>query len=273
MHVEFLQDLIVKRSGHVVSNQQSYLFESRLTSVVKSEGLTSLGELVAKMRTTHSPQIADSVTEAMTINETFFFRDIHPFETLQHVVIPSLIKTRDTRKELSIWTAACSRGQEPYSIAMVLREYFPELVDWKIKIQATDISDEILAKAEKGEFSQFEVNRGLPAKMLIKHFERKGASWFVKDELRKMLDFKKVNLNDTWSIFQKFDIVFLRNVLIYFSTETKQAILKKIRSVIAEDGYLFLGGGECLLGIDAPFRRETVEQSVCFQPLKPGTKS
>lgn len=264
--VEFLQDLLKQRSGHVISAQQSYLFDSRLESVVSAEGLESLEALVTKARTSGSPRIADSITEAMTINETFFFRDAHPFEAFQHHLIPKLLQAREHKKELSIWAGACSSGQEPYSIAMVLRECFPALVDWKIKILATDISDEILAKAEKGEFSQFEVNRGLPARMLIKNFERKGSSWFVKDELKEMLEFKKVNLTKTWPIYHTFDVVFLRNVLIYFSSETKEAILKQVRSVMADDGYLFLGGGECLLRIDAPFKREAVEQTICYRP-------
>ncbi len=264
--IEYLQALLVERSGHVISTQQAYLFETKLKPVLDAEGMTSVHQLVAKMRTSPSCRIADDVTEAMTINESFFFRDIHPFETLRDSVLPDLLKQKESQQELSFWCGACSSGQEPYSIAITLRESFPELVDWKINILATDISDEVMEKADKGEYTQFEVNRGMPARMLIKYFYREGASWFVKDEIREMLRFQKVNLVKPLPIYQKFDLVFLRNVLIYFSAATKEEILKKIRSVITDDGFLFLGGGESLLKLNVQFQRKTVGQSAYFRP-------
>lgn len=263
--VQYLQDLLIKRSGHVITDSQSYLFETKLTPLAVLEGLETVEKLVRKLRVDTSPAMQERVVETMTINETFFFRDSHPFEALRETIIPRMIEARQKERSLTIWTAACSSGQEPYSIAMIIREHFPELNNWRVKILATDISDEILTKAKGGTYSQFEVNRGLPARLLVKHFERDGSKWTVKPEIRQMLEFKKLNLTKTWPVLDRCDIVFLRNVLIYFDVPTKEAIIKKIRPNMANDGYLFLGGGESLLRLNVPFEREPVNDTVCFR--------
>ena len=264
--VKFLQDLIVRRSGHVVSDQQSYLFDTKLQPVASSQGFDTVQELVNKARTSNSHLLSEAITEAMTINETFFFRDMHPFEALQNGIIPNLIEQRADSKRLWIWVAACSTGQEAYSIGVTLREHFPILNDWDVKILATDLCEKVLDKASSGVYSQFEVNRGMPARMLVKHFDRRGTQWEVKPEVRKMMEFKKINLLNNWPVFDKFDVVFLRNVLIYFSRDNKEAILKRIRKNMVDDGYLILGGGESLININAPYERETIDQLVCFRP-------
>lgn len=264
--IGFLQELIASKSGHVVPDQQAYLFDSKLKCVAQKEGLSSVQELVAKIKKTHSPSISERISEAMTINETLFFRDIHSFDALKNSILPRLIKARQKTKKLSIWNAACSSGQEPYSIAFTIREYFPELSEWKIQILGTDISDEVLEKAEIGGYSQFEVNRGIPASILVKYLERRDSIWFVKDEIRNMLEFRKINLIHPWNLEEKFDLIFMRNVLIYFSVQTKQAVLQRVKNNLAHDGYLVLGGGETMININAPYNRETVDQLVCFRP-------
>ncbi len=265
--INFLQKLLADRTGHVLNDAQSYLLDSRLKSLVSAQGFETVEQLVAKTRASNSPLLQDQIAEAMTINETFFFRDMHPFEALQETIIPQLIESRRQTQTINIWAGACSSGQEPYSIAIVLREHFPELMDWNIKILATDISDEILARAKSGEYSQFEVNRGMPAKLLIRHFDRNGSTWTVKNEIRKLIEFRKVNLTKSWFFADMFDIVFLRNVLIYFSVENKQRILEQVHRSLASDGCLFLGGGESIIRLDVPFDRETNGQTSWYQPV------
>ena len=268
--VDFLRSLVARRSGNVLTNGHGYLLESRLTPVAASIGLPNVAALVAELKRT-PVKYEDLVAEAMTINETSFFRDAQPFETLRTDVLPSLLNTRNATQELSIWCAASSSGQEPYSIAMTLREHFPQLIGWKVKILATDISDEMLRRTRAGTYSQFEVNRGLPAKMLVKYFERRGTQWQVKEELRRWVEIRKMNLTGAWWPMPKFDIVFMRNVLIYFDRANKQTILQKTARTMAAGSALFLGGGESLVSLDVPFTRETFEKTVCFRPISATT--
>ena len=263
--IDFLRSSIADRSGHVISSEQGYLLESRLLPLAKSEGLTSVEALVAAARNDR-PSLVDSIAEAMTINETFFFRDAHPFQALREEVLPQLIEARKDRKELSIWSAACSSGQEAYSIGITIRDAYPELNHWKVRIIGTDICDKVIAHARNASYSQFEVNRGLPAAMLVRYFDREGMNWRVKPTVREMVEFRKLNLTHRWVLFPKFDIVFLRNVLIYFSNPTKEAILRQVRKHISDDGHLFLGGGETLLSLNTDFQRHSVQGSVCYRP-------
>ena len=265
--IDFLRTFVAERSGNQISAQQGYLLESRLAPVAKGNGIDSVNALVRQLRSSKSATLNDEVAQALTINETSFFRDVHPFEALRSAILPELIEKRAARKSLSIWCAACSAGQEPYSIAMTIKEHFPQLADWKIRIACTDYSEEILAKAQSAQYSQFEVNRGLPAKMLIKYFERSGTRWKIKPDITEMMDFRKLNLIEKFGFFSKFDIVFIRNVLIYFSATDKLSIISRMHKILADDGYLFLGGGETLISLKVPFERKSFGQSVAFQPL------
>lgn len=267
LDVEYLKTVIAERSGNVISSNQDYLLESRLSPVAKTMGLDNIEALVAELRRRPASQLHDRVAEAMTINETSFFRDITPFEALKSDVIPDLIRKRASSKTLNIWCGASSSGQEPYTIAMLLRENFNELAAWNVRILATDLSDEMVKRTHEGVYSQFEVNRGLPAPMLVKHFERRGTQWQAKPELRKMIEARKMNLTSLWPAMGPFDLVFLRNVLIYFDNPAKTKILTRIHKTLRPDGFLFLGGGETLITLNVPFVREPVGKTVCFRPV------
>ena len=204
----------------------------------------------------------------MTTNETSFFRDRHPFETLRTGVLPEFLIKRQEQKKLEIWCAACSSGQEPYSLAMLILDKFPQIKDWNIKIIASDISEEMLEKSREGVYSQFEVARGLPGHYVPKFFQRFGSKWEVKQELKEMMEFKHINLTGSLTGVPPVDILFIRNVLIYFEENTKKAILKKIKGLLKPDGYLFLGSGEHVAGLDDLFEQTEYSTSSCFR-LRP----
>ena len=203
--------------------------------------------------------------DALTTNETFFFRDFQPFEALRKIIIPQLIEQRAVQRRLSIWSAACSTGQEPYTIAMLLREHFPQLADWSVSILATDLSPTVLAQARAGSYNQFEVNRGLPAPLLLKYFTKVADRWLVKEELKKGIEFRAMNLVEPWPIFLPFDIVLIRNVMIYFDVPTKQAILKRIRACLQPQGTLFLGTAETTLNLDPAWAPVTHGGATVYQ--------
>lgn len=261
----FVCNLVRTKSAIEIEPSKAYLVESRLAPIARERGLASLRELVAEMRRPGKQDLSRQVVEAMTTNETSFFRDIHPFEALKSQLLPELIARRSRERTLTIWSNACSSGQEPYTIAMILREHFPAIAGWNIRIIGSDLSSQILARARSGLFNQTEVNRGLPANLLVKYFQREGMQWRIKDEIRNMVEFSEVNLVETWpSSLPKMDIVFLRNVLIYFSPETKKTILGKVRNVLHTDGYLFLGGAETTMNLDTSFIRNQVGKAVCY---------
>jgi chemotaxis protein methyltransferase CheR len=201
----------------------------------------------------------------MTTNETSFFRDVHPFTALRNEILPELLKRNATKRTLNIWSAACSTGQELYSIVMLICEHFPDLTTWTLNLLGTDLSEEVLAKAREAKFTQIEVNRGLPAPMMARYFDRDGMTWQLRREYRSMARFTKLNLIETWPTLPKFDIVFLRNVLIYFSPDTKRQILQKIRAAMAPQALLFLGAAETTLGLNATFERVEVHKSVFYR--------
>lgn len=261
----YLRELILTRSAIVLEPEKNYLLQSRLEPVAKEAGLTSLEELAQKLRSTPSGPLHEKVVEAMTTNETSFFRDMHPFEAFRESVLPDILKKRAESRTLSIWCGASSSGQEPYTIAMVIREHFPELATWDIKFVATDISTQMLEKCRSGKYSQLETNRGLPAQFLMKYFEKKGLSWQAKDELRNMVEFRQLNLAGSWPVMPKADIIWLRNVLIYFDVEMKKEILQKIRQVMQPDGYLFLGGAETTMNLDDNFQRLNFNATSCYR--------
>jgi len=265
-NIDFLRGLVAEHSGNVVTERQAYLLEQRLTPVAEQHGLSNVEGLVAELRRTRSPQLSTQVAEAVTVNETSFFRDMHPFEALQKTIIPNLIQQNAPRRELRIWCAACSSGQEPYTIAMVLKEHFPQLSDWKVTIVATDLSEDMLRKSRSGEYTQLEVNRGLPIKKLVRFFERKGAVWQAKSELRDVIECRRLNLTTPWPYLGDFDVVFIRNVMIYFDQPTKIDILKRVRRVLRPEGYLFIGSAETIIGLGVPYQREEVNATVCYRP-------
>jgi len=266
--IQFLASVVSKHTGNVVSPSQAYLVESRLKPVAERAGIDNIDALVAELRRSHLSPLHQQVAEAMTINETHFFRDPDLFESIADQVVPQLIESRKSTRSLRIWCAACSSGQEPYTLAILLHSRFPQLSSWDIQITATDYSQEILAKAEAGTYSQFEVNRGLPASLLVRSFDRSDLNWVVKPEIRKRVKFRQLNLMSPLMFQEQFDIVLLRNVLIYFDTTDKTDILTRIRRVMSPEGYLFLGGGESMVNITAPFERQLLERVVSYRPAK-----
>lgn len=262
---QYISKLVQDLSAIVLEPGKEYLVESRIQPLAKKEGLDSIEDLVKQLRTAPQNGLRTKVVDAMTTNETSFFRDIHPFETLKKFVLPDLIKKREAAKELNIWCGASSSGQEPYTLAMVIRENFPQLQSWKIKYISSDISHEMLDRCKKGVFSQLEINRGLPAMLMVKHFERHGTEWQIKEDLRKMIDFRYMNLSENWSVMPKMDLVMLRNVLIYFDVDMKKNILNKIQKLLMPDGYLFLGAAETTLNLNESFERMDYKQSGCYR--------
>jgi chemotaxis protein methyltransferase CheR len=261
---EYLTSIIRQDSAIVLEKGKEYLIESRLAPVVKEHGLESLEQLVAKLKNPGSTFLRAEVVEALTTNETSFFRDIEPFEVLKSTLIPELIQKRKDKKQLSLWCAASSTGQEPYTVAMLIREHFPQLNDWKITFIATDLSKEVLEKARSGVFSQMEVNRGLPVTYLVKYFEKIGSDFRIKESIRKMVRFEELNLIKPFTIIPEVDLVMIRNVLIYFDVQVKREILGKIRKVLRSDGYLILGAAETTLNLDEKFERRAVGKSSCY---------
>lgn len=263
--MEYVQKLVRKHSAIVLENDKEYLVEARLQNVARSAGLLSVTALITQLRATTVNGMHHDVVEAMTTNESSFFRDVHPFEALKKVVLPDLLQKRATESLLRIWCAACSTGQEPYTLAMLLREHFPLLNRWRVEILASDLSTKVLDRARQGIFSQLEVNRGLPAAFLVKYFQKQGVDWQIKDDIRKMVQFRQLNLIEPWPLLPPMEIVFVRNVLIYFDVETKKRILAKVRGLLRPDGYLFLGGAETTLNLDEAFERIAFERSGCYR--------
>ncbi len=251
---QFMASLIRDRSGLVLSEDKAYLLESRLMPLTRKAGMKSLDELVAAVRSKRDEGIVKDIVEAMTTNESLFFRDTKPFQQLRDIVFPTLLKTRASSKKIRIWCAACSSGQEPYSIAMTIKEAGAQYAGWNFEIVATDLSTDILDKAKKGQFSQFEVQRGLPITLLVKYFDQVGDKWKISDDLISMVKFSPFNLLSSPAPLGKFDIVFCRNVLIYFDRETKTKVLDGIGQIMPDDGVLYLGGAETVLGLTENFQ-------------------
>ena len=250
---EFLRKLLKERSGLDLSADKQYLVESRLVPLARKAGLPGISELVAKMKNGDAAMITD-VVEAMTTNETFFFRDKIPFDHLRDTIVPALAQSRANRRTLRIWSAACSTGQEPYSIAICLKEKAAMLAGWRIEIVGTDLSQEVLEKSRAGIYSQFEVQRGLPIQLLVKYFSQIGEMWQLNADVRGMVQYRQLNLLQDFSSLGKFDVVFCRNVLIYFDQETKAAIFERIAKVVEPDGMLMLGAAESVVGITDAFK-------------------
>ena len=251
---DYLRQFLKSRSGLVLSNEKQYLIESRLLPVARKAGLQSIAALVAKLKEPRETVLAEAVVEAMTTNESFFYRDKTPFEHFTQMMMPELLKARASNKKIRIWCAAASTGQEPYTLAMCLKEMESKIAGWRIEILGTDISNEVLDRAKAGTYTQFEVQRGLPIQLLLKYFTQQGESWTISPQLRSMVQWKKFNLLDSFAGFGQFDIVFCRNVLIYFDQTTKVDILGRIAKTMAPDGYLVLGAAETVVGLTDAFK-------------------
>jgi chemotaxis protein methyltransferase CheR len=250
---EYLRKLLKDHSGLDLSADKQYLIESRLLPLSRKCGLPGIGELVQKMKSGSSTIIAQ-VVEAMTTNETFFFRDKIPFEHFRDSIMPELLKARTARKSIRIWCAAGSTGQEPYSLAMSLKEMGAALAGWRIEIIATDLSQEVLEKSKSGIYSQFEVQRGLPIQLLVKYFKQNGELWQISPDIRAMVQHRQLNLLHDFSQLGTFDVVFCRNVLIYFDQDTKINIFGRLARVMEGDGFLVLGAAETVVGLTDVFK-------------------
>lgn len=250
---ELYAKLLKEKSGLVLSADKTYLLESRLSPVAKKWDFASLDEMTMKMRGIADPKMVNDIVEAMTTNETSFFRDTRPFDTFRDHLMPYMRENRPL-KRLKIWCAAASSGQEPYTIAMILKEMEHQFPGWSYDITATDISHDILDQAKEGIYSQFEVQRGLPIQLLMKYFTQlDGQKWQISDDIKRMVNYQYFNLLDPMIALGKFDIIFCRNVLIYFDEATKGDVLQRMSNQIENDGYLMLGGAETVLGITEAF--------------------
>ena len=251
---ELLRELVKRRSGIVISADKAYLLTSRLTPVAVRHGFASIEAMAETMRAGGAGQrIEEAIVNAMTTNESHFFRDRKPFEGFEQEILPHFLKARAAGRRLRIWCAAASSGQEPYSLAIQLREAARQLAGWRTEIIATDISGEVLEKARSGLYSQFEVQRGMPVRLLIKYFEKRGEMWQISAGVRAMVEFRRFNLLDRMAALGTFDVVFCRNVLIYFDRETKADILARIARQMAPDGVIVLGAAETMIGIASEF--------------------
>jgi len=265
---DFVSKLIKSRSGLVLTQDKFYLLESRLMPIARKRGLKDLGELIGALRSMDRTLVED-VVEAMTTNESFFFRDTKPFDQFRHVVLPHMIKARASKRHLRIWCAAASSGQEPYSLAMILQDFASQLAGWRIDIIGTDISREILNKARAGLYSQFEVQRGLPITLLVKHFQKAEDMWQISADLRSKVQYREFNLLEDLKSLGQFDVVYCRNVLIYFDQPTKTDVLSRISAQMPDDGFLFLGGAETVLGISDKFKPLARQRGI-YQLNRPG---
>jgi chemotaxis protein methyltransferase CheR len=244
----YLRQLVFNLSQNVLDPSRDYLFDARLTKILRNQGMNQVSELIRHLQTTSDPRLEREIAEAMTNNETSFFRDSKPFELLRTEMLPLMIKARRQARTLRFWSAACSSGQEAYSLAMMMREYSPSLLGWDIRIEGTDLCADVVERAKAGQYHRIEINRGLPARFIIKYFNKVGEDWEIKPEVSRMCAFRQANLCATQFPFvrasDRFDVVFLRNVMLYFSIEARKALLARIHRVLAPDGILFLGASE-----------------------------
>ncbi|MFK7917169.1 MAG: protein-glutamate O-methyltransferase CheR [Ilumatobacter sp.] len=268
-----LREIVRQDSSIVLDASKDYLLENRLGPIMKAHEVTSFTDLAAQVRRTPGSPLRSAVVQAMTTNETSFFRDVHPWETMRTDLLPQLIETQASQRHLTFVCAACSSGQEPYTIAMLLHEYFPQIAaSWRIRIMANDLSNEMVERTKAGVFSQIEVGRGMPAALLAKYFTRKGMKWEARSDLRSMIQATPGNLAQgaAWDALPFVDAVFLRNVLIYFAQDTKTSILRHAHARLKPTGFLMLGSSETTIGVDNQFEREQVGRTVVYRPTDTG---
>jgi chemotaxis protein methyltransferase CheR len=264
---EFLRHLVRERTGIVLEQGREYFIELRLAALASELGFESVPRLIDGLRTEERWGILHrSVAQCLAVTETSFFRDLHPFEALRNEVLPRLIKARGAARTLNVWCASVASGQEPYSLAMLIKEHFPELCGWKLTIIASDFSHPMLRRCKEGLYSQIEVNRGLPAPYLLRYFVKEGLDWRVRSDIRDMLQLRIVNLIEPWPSLPPLDLVLMRNVLIYFAPETRSQVLTRLADHMRSDGVLLLGGSEATISGDAPFEPVTTGRAVIHQP-------
>jgi chemotaxis protein methyltransferase CheR len=259
----FVSGLVRREASIVLGPGKEYLVEARLLPVARQAGARTVGEFLAGVQQRMDPAAVRDIVNALTTNETSWFRDREPFSALTESVLPELIKARAATRRLRIWSAACSSGQEPYSLAITLQQFLPP--GWTYEIVGTDISSEMISRAEAGAFSQVEVNRGLPANLLVHYFERAGVHWRISPTLRRNVSFQRMNLAAPLPRLAEFDIVFLRNILIYFDVETKRSVLRSVGKLMRPDGWLFLGAAETTIGIDDSFDRVAAGRTSAYR--------
>lgn len=259
----YVSQLVRREAAIVLEPGKEYLVEARLTPVARQCGAATVSEFVMRAQQRLDPDTQRRIIDALTTNETSFFRDGEPFAAMTNLVLPELLTSRSATRLVRIWSAACSSGQEAYTLAMQMEDNLPS--GWTYEIIGTDISSEVLAKAEAGKYSQLEVNRGLPATSLVKHFERVGAHWQVSPKLRRNVTFKRLNLAASFPPMPQFDVIFIRNVLIYFDVATKRAVLNRVRALLKPDGWLFLGSAETTIGIDEQFDRVVTGRTSAYR--------
>jgi chemotaxis protein methyltransferase CheR len=269
LEFDYLRRLLKERSGLVLSPDKQYLVESRLMPVARRIGVDNLSTLVHNLKRQDAEPLIVDVVEAMMTNETFFFRDRIPFDHLRDTIVPALMQARAAQKRMRIWCAAASSGQEPYSLAMVLKDMSATLAGWRVDILATDLSAEVLEKAKAGLYSQFEVQRGLPIQLLIKHFTQVGDCWQLSPEIRSMVQFRPFNLLNDFGPLGTFDVVFCRNVLIYFDQDMKVVVLDRLARQIERDGYLVLGAAETVVGLTEQFKPYPDRRGLYMPNAKP----
>jgi chemotaxis protein methyltransferase CheR len=262
---EYIRKLVYNHSAIVLHAEKTYLAQLYLQPIAESAGFASIADLVAYLRTQPFSSLHSQVIESLVTNETSFFRDTYPFEALKKFVLPELINKRTVERSLNIWCAACSNGQEPYSIAMLIREHFPMLANWSFKLIASDFSSKALARARQGRYNQLEIQRGLPKNFRDRYFHKLDHNWQIHDEILQMVEFHQINLVQSWTSLPKSDVIFLRNVLIYFDIPTKKALLKKIKQQLSSDGYLFLGNAETTIHLDTSFERVQFDKAICYR--------
>ncbi len=263
--LKYLFSLLHKESGLALDDSKTYLIETRLDPIARKEGFSSINDLGLHIKQNPSLPLRQKIVEAMMTNETSFFRDVKPFELLKDVVIPDLLKANEKGRRIRIWAAGCSTGQEPYTIAMLLCEMAPALHQWDIRIIATDIAEGALERARVGIYSQYEVQRGLPVTYLTRFFSQNNTEWAIKPEVKRLVEFQQLNLLSGFSHLGMFDVIFCRNVLIYFDADAKARIMEKFADILSSGGVFFLGGAETPFGITSKFTRVETEKGVCYR--------
>ena len=267
----YLQGVVLRRTGTILEHGKEYLVEARLYALAQNEGFASVEALLEGLQTEdESGDLHRRVTEAMLNCETSFFRDLYPFDAMRETLLPQILARRESSRRLEIWCAGIASGQEVYSLAMLLREHFPQLAGWHVRLTASDVSESMLERARAGEYSQVEVNRGLPARLMVKYFQRNGTRWRIQEHLRRMVDLQRFNLAAPWPSVPKADFILLRNVLLYFHPEVRRTILAQIAQVLRDDGYLFLGGGETTLITDRTYEPVRVGKALCYRLRRDG---
>lgn len=261
----YIRQLVKTHTSVTLAEDKAYLVDSRLASLAKQVGVISVSNLVRKLRSQPFNRLHRQAIESVMTTESWFFRDRHPFETLQNHIIPELINKRQNQTSLNIWCAGCASGQEPYSIAMLLREHFPQLASRRVSLIASDISNKILNRACQGRYNHYEITRGLTPYLREKYFQLQGKDWQIETDIRQMVEFRQFNLTNSWPLLPLMDIIFLRNVLIYFEVDMKQIILAKVRELLKPEGYLFLGGGETTINLDQAFKPVQFNKTTYYQ--------